>query len=123
MGSTIVARMTAGSPATDARWLDALHRLVGRAAHEVKGALNGVSVNLEVTRSRALKPEVMASAVAPFANAASDQLDIVIALTDALLALTRPAREPVEIAGETRRIVILLGAAARADGKQVTIEN
>jgi hypothetical protein len=66
--------------------------------------------------------DASAAAVAPFAEAASNQLDEVIALTDALLGLARPAREPVEIGIEARRIVILLSAAVRADGRQLTIE-
>jgi hypothetical protein len=85
--------------------------------------LNGVSVNLEVIRSRSGKPNATVSAVGPFADAASDQLDSVIALTEALLGLTRPAREPVDVAVEARRIVILLGAVARADGRQLTIDD
>ena len=106
----------------DARWLDALSRLVSRAAHELKGALNGVSVNLEVVRSRSEKANVAASSVSTFANAAADQLDGVISLTEALLGLTRNASEPVEIGVEVRRIAILLGAAARSDGKQLTVD-
>ena len=106
----MLSRMTASSWEVDARWLEALHRLVGRAAHELKGALNGVSVNQEVIRSRSENPNAMASAVSPFAAAAASQLDVVISLTDALLGLTRPAREPVDVGLEARRIAILLGA-------------
>jgi hypothetical protein len=115
--------MTTSSAAIDTQWLDALHRLVGRAAHEVKGALNGVSVNLEVIRSRAEKPNAPATAVATFATAAAGQLDLVISLSDALLGLTRPAHEPVNVGAEARRIAILLGAVARADGRRLTIDD
>lgn len=115
--------MTTSSAAIDTQWLDALHRLVGLAAHEVKGALNGVSVNLEVIRSRAEKPNAPASAVGTFADAAAGQLDLVISLSDALLGLTRPAREPVNVGAEARRIAILLGAVARADGRRLTIDD
>ena len=111
------------SPAIDARWLEALHRLASRSAHELKGALNGVSVNLEVIRSRTEKAGVMASAVNTFAAGAANQLDGVIALSEALLGLTRPAREPVELGVEVQRIIILLGAAARADGRQLAIDD
>jgi signal transduction histidine kinase len=107
----------------EARWLDALQRLASRAAHELRGALNGVSVNVEVIRSRAAKATASAGAVAPFADAASAQLDDVIELTEALLGLARPARDRVEIATETRRIVTLLSAAARADSRRLTIED
>src|SRR5215208_2051275 len=111
------------SPATEARWLDALQRLAGRAAHELKGALNGVSVNLEVIRSRAGRANAPASSVSTFADAAAAQLDDVIELSEALLGLSRPSREPVEIGAETRRIIILLSAAARADGRRLTAED
>ena len=113
--------MTASSSELDARWLAALARLVDRAAHELKGALNGVSVNQEVIRSRAEKPNTSAASVSSFAAAAADQLDVVISLTEALLALTRRAREPVDVGAEVRRIAILLGAAARSDGKRPSI--
>src|SRR5436189_3677566 len=100
----------------DALWLATLHRICGRAAHEVKGALNGVSVNLEVVRSRSEKPDAAASAVKQYANSASTQLDSVIDMAEALLALGRPAREPVELAVMIRRFDALLGPAAKADG-------
>lgn len=106
----------------DARWLDALSRLVGRVAHEVKGALNGVSVNQEVIRSRAEKANTMAASLSSFAGAAADQLEVVISLTDALLGLTRRA-QPTDVGVELRRIAILLGAAARSDGKQLTLDD
>src|SRR5881397_3033593 len=89
-----------GMPATstiDALWLDTLHRVCARAAHELKGALNGVSVNLEVVRSRAARPDAPASAVSPYANSAVDQFDIVIEMSVALLSLGRQARSPVEV--------------------------
>jgi signal transduction histidine kinase len=107
----------------DARWLDALSRLIGRAAHELKGALNGVSVNQEVVRSRAEKENTMAASLSSFATAAAEQLDVVISLTDALLGLTRKGPEPINVGVEVRRIAILLGAAARSDGKQLTLDD
>jgi signal transduction histidine kinase len=107
----------------EARWLDALQRLAARSAHELRGALNGVSVNVEVIRSRAAKATASAGAVAPFADAASAQLDDVIELTEALLGLARPTREPIEIATETKRIVTLLSAAARADSRRLSIDD
>ena len=115
--------MTQVSSSTDARWLDALQRLASRSAHELRGALNGVSVNVEVVRSRAAKASASAAALEPFADAASAQLDDVIELTEALLGLTRPAPEPVAIATETKRIVTLLAAAARADNRRLHLED
>jgi signal transduction histidine kinase len=115
--------MTTSPSTIDAQWLAALQRLVGRVAHELKGALNGVSVNLEVIRSRAEKASAPASSVEGFAVAAAGQLDLVIALSESLLGLNRPAREPVNIGVETRRVAILLGAVARADGRRLTIDD
>ena len=102
-------------------WLDTLERLCGRAAHELKGALNGVAVNLEVVRSRCERPETLASAVGTYANSASDQLGIVIETAEALLALARAARTPVEVARVTRSVHALLGPAARSQGKRFEV--
>jgi signal transduction histidine kinase len=113
--------MTSNASEVDARWLLSLQRLVGRAAHELKGSLNGVSINLEVIRSRVERPDTNVSAVSPFAVAAAAQLDDLISLNEALLGLTRAAPEPVDVGVEARRIAILLGAAARADGREFTI--
>lgn len=106
----------------DARWLDVLNRICGRAAHELKGALNGVSVNVEVVRSRAEKPDVPASSLKSFAAAASGQLDAVIEMTDALLGLTRVTEGVTDVAQTVRRIVALLGPAARVDGKTIEVD-
>lgn len=113
---------TADSPSVDALWLETLYRICTRAAHELKGALNGVSVNLEVVRSRSEKVDVPASAVSTYATAASDQLGSVITMTDALLSLSRPPRAPVEIGLVLRRIEALVGPAARADGRRLELE-
>src|SRR5213075_1063560 len=107
------ARVTAELPSVDALWLDTLQRICTRAAHELKGALNGVSVNLEVVRSRSERPDVQASAVAKFASSAAEQLGAVIAMTDALLWLARPSREPVDIGAVIRRLDALLALVAR----------
>jgi signal transduction histidine kinase len=106
----------------DALWLETLQQICGRAAHELKGALNGASVNLEVVRSRSTKPDVAASAVASFAAAASEQLDEVIAMSDALLGLSRVGRAPVELALVVRRINALLAPAARVAGKALEVD-
>jgi hypothetical protein len=110
------------NPAADQLWVAVLERIVGRTAHEIKGALNGVSVNLEVVRSRAAKPDSPASAVTKFAEAAATQFEGVIAMTDALLGLARPYTEPADVGGVLRRMGVLLVPAARADGRQLTID-
>ena len=66
----------AAGPEVAALWLATLQRAMGRASHDVKDALNGVVVNLEVIRGRAARPEMPAAAVAPFAEAAGQQVTI-----------------------------------------------
>jgi len=113
--------MTADLPPVDTLWLDTLQRVCTRAAHELKGALNGVSVNLEVVRARSERPDAQASAVASFAASAAEQLVTVITMTEALLSLARPAREPVEIGPLIRRLDALLGATTGADEHKLEI--
>ena len=103
----------------DALWLGVLARIGGHAAHEVKGALNGVSVNVEVVRTRAEKPGAAAATVEQYANAAAAQLNAVIAMSEALLWLVRELRGPVAIATVVDRIEALLGPAVRADGRRL----
>ena len=95
-----------------ALWLTTLQRAVGRASHDVKDALNGVSVNLEVIRSRASRADSPASAVAQFAEAAGQQLERVTNLVVAVLALSRAAHTPTDVGGTLRRAAVLCGASA-----------
>ena len=107
-------------PSVAELWLGTLERVVGRAAHEVKGALNGVGVNLEVVRLRAGRPDAPASAVASFADSAAGQFELLTGMTEALLTLSRPARHPIELGAILAQYSALLVPAARADG--VTLE-
>jgi hypothetical protein len=104
------------TPATQALWLETLNRICGRAAHELKGAMNGVSVNVEVVRSRAAKPDLPASALATYANAASAQFDAVMDMTEGLLFLARAGSGPTEVGRTVRAIASLLAPVARVDG-------
>jgi signal transduction histidine kinase len=106
----------------DALWLATMQRIASLAAHEVKGALNGVSLNLEVVRSRSEKQTGELSSVRPFASAAADQFEAVIGMTEALLSLARPAAEPVDVGLVVRRLGALLAPAARADEKRLDLE-
>jgi signal transduction histidine kinase len=110
--------------AGDARvlWLARVQRLMGRAAHDVKDSLNGVAVNLEVVRSRAARDGAPASAVAPFADAAGQQLERLTSLLDALLAVARPERDPVNVAVALRRVATLCTASTSADDAGVVVE-
>lgn len=102
-------------------WLGTLYELGRPVAHEVRNALNGVAVNLEVVRGRAARPDAPAASVASFAEAAADQLDMLSSLTDALLALVRPVPEPPDVAQLLHRLGTLLGAVSRPDGGAVTV--
>src|SRR5690242_8241108 len=103
-------------------WLDVLQRVCARTSHELKGALNGVAVNLEVVRSRSTRPEAAAASVAPFASSAADQLETVVEMTEALLKLARAPREPVDVSDTVACLVALLAPSVRADGGSLRME-
>src|SRR4051812_24161088 len=104
-------------------WLAALQRALGRASHDVKDALNGVSVNLEVIRSRAARPDATAVAVAPFADAAVQQLERLTTLLEAVLALGRIEREPADVGITLRRVAALCGASSSAADSAVAVRD
>lgn len=104
--------MGAGPADAGLLWHEALQRAFGRASHDVKDALNGVSVNLEVIRSRAGRPDAPASSVAPFAEAAGQQLERLTNLIEAVLALGRPERTPADVGLTLRRIATVCSASA-----------
>lgn len=114
--------MISSSPATDALWLETFQRVCGKTAHELKGVLNGVSLNLEVVRSRSEKADAPASAVASFAGSASAQFDAVMDMTEALLALSRAVDGAVDLAATLRWLVALLAPAAKVDGRELRID-
>jgi signal transduction histidine kinase len=95
-------------------WLGALGRLAGRAAHELKNPLNGLALNVEVVRSRSARGGTEASALAPYATAASSELERALPLVDALLALARPLPNPVDLRTAIQPLVALYGAIAVA---------
>ena len=102
-------------------WLAALQRALGRAAHDVKDALNGVSVNLEVVRSRASRADAPASAVAPYADAAAQQLERLTTLLDAVLALGRLERAPTDVGVTLRRVAAVCGASNSSADARVMV--
>ncbi|HJP86688.1 MAG TPA: hypothetical protein VJ852_11900 [Gemmatimonadaceae bacterium] len=75
---------------TDARLsasdIKVLREIVRRAGHEIRNALNGVSVNVEVVRSRSARDS--GSEVTPFAERAILNVSAASVLTNGLLALT-----------------------------------
>ena len=64
---------------------EAVREILRRAGHELRNALNGVAVNVEVVRSRADR-EGSPKELASFAERASGQVGEASALTDGLLA-------------------------------------
>ncbi|MDQ3696765.1 MAG: hypothetical protein M3373_01890 [Gemmatimonadota bacterium] len=105
-----------------ALWLRALERLVERAAHEIKNPLNGAVLNTEVLRARTERGGVEGAALAPFAAAAAAELARVVALTEALLALARPLRTPVDLEVALPPLVILARTVAAARGGDVQLD-
>ena len=109
-------RNAAGKSELAGSWLETLRAVTDRAAHEVRGALNGVSLNLEVVRARTDRGAIDPSGVVPFAAAAAEQLAAVTARVEALLALTREVRGPIEVRAIVMQVVTLLAPAMRSDG-------
>jgi hypothetical protein len=117
-----VAPVVAAAQEVEGLWLATFQRALGRASHDVKDALNGVSVNLEVVRGRAAKADVRAAAVAPFAEAAGQQLERLTTLVEAVLALGRAERQPADVAVTLRRIATVCGASSSAADAEVVVE-
>jgi hypothetical protein len=106
----------------DELWLGVFQRLCDATAHQFKGALNGVAINLEVVRSRSARGDGAgeAAALRPFADAAAGDLESVIQSAEAMLGLARPQRGPADIARVAREVAML--ASRGAGGTHVTVE-
>lgn len=115
----------ATGPAAEARverlWLVELQRISDVAAHELRNALNGVAVNLEVVRARAARDGAAAASLGGFAEAAAAQLEQVIAMTEALVALSRPQRSAQSVARTVDQVAALLRPPLAAGGRAVTV--
>lgn len=106
----------------DALWSRVLEQVVQYAAHDIKDSLNGVSLNLEVVRTRTQRASVEVQGIAPFANAAADQLEVLAARIEALLYLSRPARDPADVALTLKHLGALLVPAAKSEGGALTLQ-
>lgn len=109
----------------DTLWLATLQEIVGRAAHELKDALNGVHLNLEALRSRSGRPGATMTDIAGFATSAGDQMESLSARTESLLFLTRShgaASGPADVAVILKHLATLLVPATRADGGTLAVE-
>jgi signal transduction histidine kinase len=105
----------------DALWLRCHQRLVAHVAHDMKGALNGVSVNVEVVRGRAGRPERPVADVLRYADAASAQLVVVIKMATALLSIGRGVRGSAEVSATVRQFVALLEDTLTSDGAKIEL--
>ena len=119
-------RRADGELAVAALWLGVWQHIAGRSAHELKNALNGVSVNLEVVRSRlaraAADPGAAASSTATrFAEVASAQFELLAVLCEAMLGLGRPSRAPADVAQLLAPLAVLLDAVARSEGGSLVV--
>lgn len=110
------------APSVDELWLRSLQKVTGHVAHDFKGALNGVSVNLDVVRSRAERPGTPAADVQKFAGAATQQLGVVIRMSGALLSLGRPPRGSAEVSSIAKQVGSILEDTLRSDGARIEIE-
>lgn len=69
---------------------------LGRLTHDVRNALNGVAVNIEVARGRAARNFADPAAIAPFLEQAAAQLELVTTLHKEILALALQLAEPAD---------------------------
>jgi hypothetical protein len=106
----------------DKLWLATCQDIINRGAHEVKDVLNGVSLNLEVIRSRVVNPQASRNGLDLFAMTAAEQLELLSARTEAVLFLARPAREPADVAVTLKHLASLMVPATRADGGSLSVE-
>jgi signal transduction histidine kinase len=90
---------SATNQGTNAAVSEVLATISRRASHEVRNALNGVAVNIEVVRSRLGRPGADLKELQTFADRASSDSELAASLTSGLSDLTR-----------------LLGRAATAEG-------
>jgi hypothetical protein len=104
----MASRSGSTDPLAAALWVELLGRLAGPAAHAVNNALNNVAINLAVVRSRGNKE---------YAERADEYLTEATRLAQAVLALARPVRVPVEPASVLHQIVLVL----QADGRRIEI--
>ena len=104
-------------------WVETLQALADYVAHDLRNALNGVAVNMEVVRGRSARG-AEASAIAPFAATAVAQFEVAAGAIEALLAFARPEPGDPDVAGITDRLARLVGLRSgprltvtdRADG-------
>jgi signal transduction histidine kinase len=116
-----VATETGPGP-LERRWLVLLQEVVAASAHELKGALNGVALNLEVVRSRSAQEDQAGKSVHRFATSSAEQLELVISMVEGMLGLSRKGRQGEGYVKTLQQLVALLAPAARPLGGSITVE-
>jgi hypothetical protein len=92
--------------------LDIVREIIRRAGHEIRNALNGVAVNVEVVRSRVAR-EGAATEIASFAERAGSQMGEATSLTNGLLSLVGVVLSAE--AGGTLRTKVGAGGGSRIE--------
>ena len=116
-----------GSEATEgsvtALWDATFREFAASTRHDFRGALNGVEVNLEVIRSRTAAGKTDHQALAPFLEAASDQLQQVTARGEAMHFLVRVqlGDAPQDVALTLKHLTTLMLPTAKSDGVDLTV--
>jgi hypothetical protein len=113
--------LTASRADLEQRWLHLLQEVFASSAHELKGALNGVAINLEVVRSRSAQADQPASSVHSFAASAAEQMEAVIAMTEAMLALGRRPRPGTPVVTVLRQLLTLLNQGTQSTGGRLNL--
>ncbi|HUF25462.1 MAG TPA: hypothetical protein VMM18_00675 [Gemmatimonadaceae bacterium] len=121
-GAAAASAEAGGDPAdVSGLWLETFRAIADRAAHELRGALNGVALNVEVVRSRAARPAAGLDGIAPFAEAGAEQLGLVVERTEALLALARRPASPLDVRSALGHLVTLLAPGAVSAGGALSL--
>ena len=102
-----------------ALWLTAHQEIVDRAAHELRNSLNSVAVNLEVVRSRLQRKSLDVSTISPFAETAANAMEGLSALSEAMLTLSRPPRQPADVGGKLKTLFTVLEPVARRTDDEI----
>ncbi|HET9425054.1 MAG TPA: hypothetical protein VFO55_06745 [Gemmatimonadaceae bacterium] len=105
----------------DELWLASLQKLTAHIAHDLKGALNGVSVNVEVVRGRSEREGTTGGDVHRFAVSAAEQLAVVIRTTGALLSLGRASRGPADVSAVAKQVGGLLADQIAFEGGKLEV--
>ena len=108
----------------DGLWQEAFREFAAHARHEFRGAMNGVEVNMEVVRSRTAAGKFDHQALAPFLEAANDQLKEVQVRGESMHFFLRvhlgQVQEP-DVALTLKHLATILVPAAKGEGATLEV--